>query len=125
MPKTRSPSSSISLKDRRWTVEDAKQALSALDQSGLSPRAFAMREGLDPQRLWRWRRKLAAPAATAFEEIVPRGTASAVDREATSSGKPERFEIVLGSGRVLRVPASFDASALRQLLTIVDEVRPC
>jgi hypothetical protein len=48
-----------------------------------------------------------------------------VDREATRSDKQQPFEIVLGSGRVLRVPAAFDASALRQLLTIVDEVRPC
>lgn len=129
MPKTHSPSSSTPLPRRRWTAEEAKQVLSALDQSGLSPRAFAEREGLDAQRLWRWRRKLATPAASAaappFEEIVARDTASTVDREATSADKPQPFEIVLGSGRVLRVPASFDAGALRQLLTLVDEVRPC
>ena len=35
------------------------------------------------------------------------------------------FEIVLASGRVVRVAASFDTTALRQLLAIVDEVRPC
>ena len=125
MPKTRSPSLSSSLRRRRWTAEDAKQALSALDQSGLSPHAFAMREGLDPQRLWRWRRKFAAAAAPPFEEIVRRDTASVVDREATSCGKQQPFEIVLGSGRVLRVPTSFDAGALRRLLTLVDAVRPC
>src|SRR4051812_16778859 len=70
MPKTRSPLSSTYLRHRRWTAEDAKQALTALKQSALSPSAFAAREGLDAQRLWRCRRQLGAPAATAFEEIV-------------------------------------------------------
>ena len=37
----------------------------------------------------------------------------------------ERFEIVLPSGRVVRVPESFDASALRRLLVVVDEARAC
>lgn len=125
MPKTRSQSSSTYLKRRRWTAEDAKQALTALKQSGLSPSAFAAREGLDAQRLWRWRRQLGAPAATAFEEIVRHDAASGFDGETPAPPERERFEIVLTSGRVVRVPASFDATVLRQLLTIVDGVRPC
>ena len=99
--------------------------LTALAQSGLDLRAFAVREGLSPQRLWRWRRQLAETAAPAFEEVVRPDAASALHAEAPAPAWQERFEIVLKSGRVLRVPASFDASALRQLLTIVDEVRPC
>jgi transposase-like protein len=125
MPKTRSPSLSTYLKRRRWTAEDAKQVLTALDRSGLSPGAFAAREGLDAQRLWRWRRKLGTPTAPAFEEIVRHDAASGLDGEALAPAERERFEVVLTSGRVVRVPASFDATALRQLLTIVDEVRPC
>lgn len=125
MPKTRSPSSSTYLNCRRWTAEDAKQALAALAQSGLSPGAFAAREGLDAQRLWRWRRKLGAPTTLAFEEIVHHDAAAIIDGEEAIPPARERFEIVLLSGRVVRVPASFDATALRHLLTIVDEVRPC
>jgi transposase-like protein len=125
MPKIRTPSSSTYLSRGRWTAEDAKQALTALAQSGLELSAFATREGLDAQRLWRWRRQLTAPAAMAFEEIVPRDAMSVPDGGATSPSERERFEIVLRSGRVVRVPASFDASALRQLLAIVEEVRPC
>jgi len=125
MPKTGSASSSTYLKRRRWTAEEAKQALSALDQSGLSPGAFAAREGLSPQRLWRWRRQLGMPSATAFEEIVRRDAVSILEGQATApaSASAERFEIVLVSGRVVRVPASFDATALRHLLAIVDEGR--
>ena len=125
MPKTRSQSSSTYLQRRRWTAEDARQALTALKQSGLSPSAFATREGLDAQRLWRWRRQLGTTTATAFEEIVRHDAAPGLDREALPPPERERFEIVLRSGRVVCVPVSFDATALRQLLAIVDEVRPC
>jgi transposase-like protein len=125
MLKTRAQSSSTYLKRRRWTAKDAKQALTALAQSGLDLRAFAVREGLDPQRLWRWRRQLAETAAPAFEEVVRPGAPSVLHVEAPAAALQERFEIVLTSGRVVRVPASFDASALVQLLTLVDEVRPC
>jgi hypothetical protein len=31
-----------------------------------------------------------------------------------------RFEIGLGGGRTLRVPAAFDAAALRRLLAVLD-----
>jgi hypothetical protein len=48
-----------------------------------------------------------------------------LDDEAPAGSERLRFEIVLTSGRVVRVPTSFDAIALRQLLTIVDEVRSC
>jgi transposase-like protein len=125
MPKIRTPSSSTYLSRGRWTAEDAKQALTALAQSGLELSAFATREGLDAQRLWRWRRQLAAQAAMTFEEIVPRDATSVPDGGAMSPSERERFEIVLRSGRVVRVPMSFDASALRLLLAIVEEVRPC
>jgi transposase-like protein len=125
MLKTRAQSSSTYLTRRRWTAEDAKQALAALDRSGLDLRAFAVREGLDPQRLWRWRRQLAETAAPVFEEVVCPDAPSAHPAEAPAPALRERFEIVLKSGRVVRVPVSFDASALLQLLTIVDEVRPC
>ena len=35
------------------------------------------------------------------------------------------LEVVLGSGRVVRVPAGFDAATLRQLLAILDEEPSC
>jgi hypothetical protein len=35
------------------------------------------------------------------------------------------LEVVLGDGRVVRVPAGFDAATLRQLLAILAEAPPC
>src|SRR3954469_13725893 len=109
MQKTRAQSSSPYLACRRWTSADAEQALAALERSGLELTAFAIGEGLDPQRLSRWRRRLAAPAAPTFEEIVPQVSATTIASDAAAGVARERFEIVLPSGRVVRVPESFDA----------------
>ncbi|WP_233561322.1 transposase [Sorangium cellulosum] len=121
MRKTRTPGSATYLTRRRWTEDDAREALAKLAQSGLSLSAFAVREGLDPQRLGRWRRRLGPAAMPPFEE-VPRDQVGAV---LAGDGRTERFEVMLACGRVVRVPESFDASALRRLLEVVDEVGAC
>lgn len=125
MPKLRAQSPSTYLTHRRWTEEEARQALDALDRSGLETVAFAVREGLEPQRLARWRRRLAVTAAApAFEEVTSSVTRAVVGGDAVPMAR-ERFEIVLPSGYVVRVPGSFDASALRQLLSVMGEVGAC
>jgi len=97
---------------RRWTVADARSALAALAASELSARAFAIREGLDPQRLRRWRHQLegasesAAATPAKFVELRPRA--------------PEPVEIVLRSGRVLRVGDSIDTMALMRLVEALE-----
>src|SRR4029078_9941367 len=103
MPENHTPSLTY-LKRRRWTVEDAKQALEALKQSGLELSAFAARQGLDPQRLWRWRRQLRTLDTTAFHEVVRRDAVSPLEGEAMTATEREPFEVVLGSGRVCASP---------------------
>ena len=127
MQKPRTRRSSTYLTRRRWTAEEARQALAAWEESGLELTAFAIGEGLDPQRLTRWRRQLAAMAtgSPTFEEIIPYVTTAIIERDAGAGVTRERFEIVLPSGRVVRVAESFNAGALRRLLAVVDEVRAC
>jgi transposase-like protein len=91
---------------RRWTESDAREVLAELDASGLFVTQFAAREGIDPQRLYSWRRRLTEPTAQTFVEL--RSTDAAP------------LEIVLRSGRIVRVPASFDAGALRRLLDALE-----
>ncbi len=62
---------------RRWNVGAARDALAALEHSGLSPSAFAIREGIDEERLCRWKRRLANAGLAGkpmpeFVEIRPR-----------------------------------------------------
>ena len=91
----------------------------AADQSGLSGHEFAAEHGLKPQRLYRWRRRLdrAVGAPRTFEEVRVARAAVVVDDDRTVD---PRFEIELRSGRVVRVSPSFDETALRRLLAIVD-----
>jgi transposase-like protein len=105
------PTSSRSPFNRpRWTEQDARAVLAALEQSGQSVRVFAEAHGLDPQRLYEWRRRVAGGDRTTFRELVVR---------ASSSRAESPFEIALASGVVVRVPSSFDEGALARLLSVV------
>ena len=102
----------------RWTEQEARAALAALAASRLSTRAFAAREAIDIQRLYSWRRKLAASpsrevvASPAFVELRPPSL--------------ERVEVVLRSGIVLRVSESIDGAAIRRLVEALEPSRsPC
>lgn len=110
-------------RSRRWTPEDAREALAAAEVSGQPLVRFAAEHGLSVHRLSRWRKRLREHEATTtpvFEEIPTSRL-----REARSNDAQERFEIVLRSGRVVRVSDTFDAEALRRLLSVVDEGAPC
>jgi len=94
-------------------------------RSGLTAKAFARSAGVNAGSLtqWAWRlgrdaRRAGAPAqaagappAAAFVEIMAAG------------GPDERFELELGSGRRLRIPATFDPTALERLLAVLEAGR--
>ena len=98
---------------QRWTPEEASVVLAKQTASGLSVQGFAAREGLDAERLYRWRRRLdLAPApASAFVEVRP--------------SKRPRIEVVLRSGHVLFVSESVDEAALERLLQVLDRDDEC
>lgn len=106
---------------RRWTEQDARFVLDALARSGKPLRVFAEEHGLDPQRVYQWRRRVAGGDSTTFRELI-------VGRSSASSardGNESPFEIVLASGVVIRVPASFDAASLARLLDVLVQARAC
>lgn len=98
---------------RRWTAAEASAVVAALDSSGLSVARFAVREDVDPQRLYMWRRRLRSDSSAAGPAFVE------IHAPATSV-----FEVVLRTGHVLRVAPSFDAAALRRLIAVLEEVSP-
>ena len=93
---------------QRWTEREARAALGALAESGESLASFAEREGLSAAKLYRWRARLSEPA---FVELRPE------PRRTEESGV---LEVVVGGGRVVRVPADFDADVLRRLLAVLE-----
>jgi hypothetical protein len=112
MPKVRL----LQTSGRRWTEDVARAVLAAQDASGLSVAAFAAREGLDPQRVYFWRRRLGrvveATSAPAFIEIRP-------------SAEREVVEVLLRCGRVVRVTESIDPSVLRRLVDVLEGDPSC
>jgi transposase-like protein len=109
---TKSPSSPFDR--RRWTEADARLALAALDRSGKAVSVFAAEHGLDPQRLYVWRRRLGKAELTTFQELIVRPATPI-----TVAASNATFEIVLRSGELLRVPPSFDAASLERLLAVL------
>jgi DNA-binding NarL/FixJ family response regulator/transposase-like protein len=92
----------------RWTPDEARDVIAALEQSGKSVSLFAAEHDLDAQRLYVWRRRLGARAErTTFEEVAVRAPVGGrALREA------EGFEVQLPSGTVIRLPESFEPAAL-------------
>jgi transposase-like protein len=119
------PSPARSPFDRpRWTEEDARVVVAALERSGKPVRVFAEEHGLDPQRLYLWRRRFSAVAegdTTTFRELIVRPSLVS----AVHGADEGRFEIVLVSGVMVRVPQSFDAAALARLLDVLSQARTC
>ena len=90
-----------------------------LKRSGLSIRTFAAREGLSVGSLSRWKCRLERESGfPKFIELKARATPEAKPSAA------EGFEVVLGSGRLVRVSDGFDAAELGRLVTALEEVRP-
>lgn len=105
---------------KRWDEAQARRIIGRADRSGLSDRAFAKREGFDPQRLSWWRRRFdEVDGATPSEPFVEvRAKAQVAAPEVLG------IEIELSNGRRVRVPASVDPSVLAKLLAAI-EGRPC
>jgi transposase-like protein len=105
---------------KRWSEGHARELLAEVGQSGESLKAYAERHGIEPQRLYSWRRKLdgvkEADSRPSREAFVP--VRVAAERSATPAST---FELVLAAGRVVRVGADFDAPALRRLVEALEE----
>jgi hypothetical protein len=95
------------------------------ERSGLSIRTFAAREGLKAGSLsfWKWKlaqRRSSRPAQAA--QVAPLRFV-----ELTAKAAPPiaaaRFEVVLTSGRTVRVPEGFDAGELARLVGALEEAR--
>jgi len=104
---------------KRWTAEEAEQELARADRSGLSDRAYAKQAGLDPQRLYWWRKRLhrEAQREPAFAEVK----VVAPEVERIQDG---RVEVELLNGRRVWLPTSIEPSIAARLLSAI-EGQPC
>jgi transposase len=87
-------------------------------KSGLTAEVFAAQQGLNPGTLRWWssalRRPAAPSAATGFARLV------AADAAPSAATEPAALDLVLPSGRMVRVRRGFDPALLRELLAVVE-----
>lgn len=110
-PLNRQVLSSFLVRRRRWSRDEAREVLGRLEASGLSVREFAAREGLDRQRVYRWRAQLSAGG--------PARVPAFVEVKTIIASSP--IEVVLQSGHVIRVRDGFRAETLRQVISALAE----
>ena len=101
-------------------------------ESGLSVAEFSEQYGLSRNRLGTWRRRLAEQDAdtskTSLQVASPAPLPVSAPTgfvEVTRPIAADPFAVQTRSGRTVIVPSSFDASALRNLLAVVEEVETC
>ena len=113
---------------RKWRGK----RLAGWRESGLTQEAYCKREGIALQTLRRWQRKLREPAARwpVPARFAPVGVA---DTRLSSTPRsrhtpPETLaqpvEIILASGRRLKLTSGLDESGLARLIRLL-EVLPC
>lgn len=101
----------------RWKEADARRFLADWRKSGLSLPAHCRARGVGYERVRRWQVKLGE------RETERRIELRAVQ---VSNAQPElgaqdvRLEVLLRSGHELRIPARFDAGAVRTLMEILE-----
>jgi transposase len=101
-------------KERQW-----RRWLRAWQRSGLSVSAFCRQQGLALGRFYAWRRIVARRDGQATT-LVPVQVLTEPGATAASA-----LEVILTSGRRLRVPCGFDAATLRQVLAVLEEDPAC
>jgi transposase-like protein len=92
--------------------------------SGLTAKEFAAETGINASTLQFWRYQLKRPMPVSGRRRAPSDTAgllsSIVEVRPPATAGDTRFEVELANGRRLRVPAVYEASALRTLLAVLE-----
>jgi transposase-like protein len=100
----------------RWTAEQAGRVLRSLEESGLSQKEFCERQGLIPERLRRWQRKLGHRRIASSLSGLELRPVQVVGHD-RMDGRP--FELELAEGVRLQVPCDFDEGSLPRLLGVL------
>jgi hypothetical protein len=102
-------------KERYW-----RDVLRRWRRSGQTVRAFCDEHRLSEPSFYCWKRTITErDQGAAMPAFVPVHVASSATTPAAL------FEVVAGSGRIVRVPAGFDPDALRRLLAVLEEGPSC
>jgi hypothetical protein len=106
---------------KQWSEEHAGLVLDEADRSGLSDARFARDQGIEPNRLAWWRKRLgrrrvepATGDSIAFVELKARSQGNPVGAQTSP------VKVHLQNGRQVEVPLGVDLVALCRLLDAVE-----
>jgi transposase len=126
---------------RQWSDAEKQVIIAEAARPDANISAVARRHGIRPNLLFRWRRLAreeqehpskavfvpvtVSPLPTSAEAVAPEAAPKVSPdlpacSSATTTRTDDRIEIELGNGRVVRVGASVDTSALKRVLDVVD-----
>jgi transposase len=91
-------------------------------RSGLTAKVFARMAGVNANSLthWAWRLGREAHRAGAPAQAAGAMPAAAFVEITAAGSLDERFELELGNGRRLRIPARFEPAVLQRLLGVLE-----
>lgn len=100
-------------KNQHWTEDYARQVLARAEREGWSITALAREQGVSPQRLYWWKKRL--------RDEDTRRTPSFVEVSITAPRQTQPFAVQMRNGRSVAVWPGFDAAELARLLAVVEE----
>ena len=103
------------------TAEEMRVVLENWENSGLSQRSFAAREGISYTTMQYWRRRLKVIDAEATVDAeVCRGFVP-VEVLAPEAAEAPKIELRIGDDFSLSIPRGFDAKELRRIVSVIRE----
>jgi transposase len=117
---------------REYTPDERATVLTEAAQPGARVLLVAQRYGLSPSLVYRWRREAAGRPARQAPPRAPRFVPLLVEGDgilqnpvvrpsaATQDAGADRIEVVLSNGRLLRVGAGADATAVARLAAALE-----
>jgi hypothetical protein len=99
-----------------------EQRVAKWKRSGLTAEVFAAEHGLNPGTLRWWSSALRRPIARGRARAAEVGFARVVPVDVTAARATEAaaLEVVVASGRVVRVRQGFDAALLREVVSALE-----
>jgi transposase-like protein len=92
-------------------------------------REFCAEHGVSEANFYAWRRNISQRDHQSAAPPVPTTRAEDLPAFVPLTVMPPLpdpiLEVVVGSGRIVRVPSEFDAVTLRRLLAVLEEATPC
>jgi hypothetical protein len=111
---------------RETNRDEWRRRVEGWKDSGLTAKEFAAETGINAGTLQFWKYKLKKREAAVRVRKSPKAMAATIVsslievRSPTRIAAETRFEIELGNGRRLRVPAGFEPGALKALLAVLE-----